>query len=203
VAGTYGLEAVGRSASMLRRTARNAEYLKQVGQRLASALLPNVTSSEARAVQVDTLRAPATLQMHVESGTFARAEGGSLRLMLPSDANPRDTFQLSTRRYPLVLGPPQLLEMEVALTVPEGFEVRKLPRSASISLPCLTLAREVTVQGRRVLSSQRYRTTCERLGVGEYPRYRARLDDMVRLLDDELVLGPSRVSPGPVVPPRQ
>jgi hypothetical protein len=40
-----------------------------------------------------------------------------------------------------------------------------------------------------VTSTQTYRTTCERIGVGEYAQYRARLDDMVRLLEDELVLG--------------
>jgi tetratricopeptide (TPR) repeat protein len=199
--GSLSLEAVGRTGSVLRRTARNAEYFKQASQRIAAVYLPNVTTSEARAVEVDSLRVPARLSMKVESGTFSRREGQSLRLKLPSDANPRATFQLATRRHPLVLGPPMESRMEVALTLPEGFRVTRLPQSASITLPCLSLSREVTVQGRRVVSTQRYRTTCERLGVGEYPQYRARLDDLVRLLDDELVLGATGPTPAPLGPP--
>jgi hypothetical protein len=82
--------------------------------------------------------------------------------------------------------------MEVSLTLPRGWEARKLPQASSVSLPCLTLSREVSVTGRVVKSVQRYRTTCERVSVEEYPAYRAKLDDMVRLLDDELVLGPEK-----------
>ena len=57
-------------------------------------------------------------------------------------------------------------------------------------MPCLSLTREVSQVGRVVKSQQTWRTTCERLSAQEYPLYRAKLDDMVRLLDDELVLAP-------------
>jgi tetratricopeptide (TPR) repeat protein len=190
--GTLTLDAVGRSGSVLRRTARNAEVLKQASQRIASLFVPNATASDPRAVEAEDLRVPARLRMNVSSGTFARPEGETLRIKLPTDANPRSTFTLATRKYPLVLGVPQLAQMEVSLTLPRGWEARKLPQASSVSLPCLTLSREVSVTGRVVKSVQRYRTTCERVSVEEYPAYRAKLDDMVRLLDDELVLGPEK-----------
>ena len=44
------------------------------------------------------------------------------------------------------------------------------------------------------------RMQLERLSAQDYPTYRAKLDDMVRLLDDELVLGPSKTMVAPHVP---
>jgi hypothetical protein len=200
--GSFTLEAVGRGGSMLRRTARNAEIFKQASQRIASLFLPNVTTANPRALEVESLRVPAAIRMDVASGTFARAEGETLRVKLPSDANPRSTFQLATRKYPLVLGTPQSSEMNVSLTLPAGWEVRRLPTASTIALPCLSLSREVKVEGSTVTSRQTYRTTCERIGVGEYAQYRARLDDMVRLLEDELVLGPAKGLKAPKAVPQ-
>jgi cellulose synthase operon protein C len=191
VKGTLTLEAVGRSGSLLRRTSRNQSVFDQVGQRIASAYLPNATTSALRALEVESLRVPAAIRMDVQASSFARPEADTLRLKLPSDANPRTTFSLATRNHPLLLGPPQQQEMRVELTLPEGFEPKKLPQSGTVSLPCLSLSRTVSVEGRVVKSAQTYRTTCERLTPKEYPDYRAKLDDMVRLLDDELVFAPA------------
>lgn len=188
--GTLSLEAVGRSGSLIRRTAKNQAMFAQVGQRIASAYLPNATTSDVRAIEVDSLRVPAAIRMEVAAGTFARTEGDTLRLKLPSDANPRSTFALASRNHPLLLGTPQQQQMQLELTLPEGFEAKKLPGGGTVSLPCLSLTREVSQVGRVVKSKQTWRTTCERLSAQEYPNYRAKLDDMVRLLDDELVLGP-------------
>ena len=188
--GTLTLEAVGRSGSLIRRTAKNQAMFSQVGQRIASAYLPNATTSDVRALEVESLRVPAAIRMEVAAGTFARTEGETLRLKLPSDANPRGTFALATRQHPLLLGTPTQQQMQLELTLPEGFEAKKLPGGGTVSLPCLSLTREVSQVGRVVKSKQTWRTTCERLSAAEYPLYRAKLDDMVRLLDDELVLGP-------------
>ncbi len=192
--GTLTLEAVGRSGSLVRRTSKNQAIFTQVAQRIASAYLPNATTSDVRAIEVDSLRVPAAIRMDVAAGTFARTEGDTLRLKLPSDANPRSTFALATRNHPLLLGTPTQQQMQLELTLPEGFEARKLPGGGTVSLPCLSLTREVSQVGRVVKSKQTWRTTCERLSAAEYPTYRAKLDDMVRLLDDELVLGPTKAA---------
>jgi cellulose synthase operon protein C len=195
--GTLTLEAVGRSGSLIRRTAKNQAVFSQVGQRIASAYLPNATTSDVRALEVESLRVPAAIRMEVAAGTFARTEGETLRLKLPSDANPRNTFALATRNHPLLLGTPTQQQMQLELTLPEGFEAKKLPGGGTVSLPCLSLTREVSQVGRVVKSKQTWRTTCERLSAAEYPNYRAKLDDMVRLLDDELVLGPAKAVAAP------
>jgi tetratricopeptide (TPR) repeat protein/transglutaminase-like putative cysteine protease len=187
--GTLTLQAVGRNGSGVRRTARNAEVFAQVAQRIASQLLPNATASAAKAVEVEDLRAPAVVTMNVATSALARAEGETLRLKLPSDVNPRAAFSLAQRRHPLVLGTPQQSVMQVELKLPDGATVKKLPADGTVALPCLSLARSTKAAGAVVTSTQTYRTTCERLSASEYLTYRARLDEMVRLLDDELVLG--------------
>jgi hypothetical protein len=197
--GTFTLEAAGRSGSILRRTARNAEVFAQAAQRIASVVLPNVTASEQRPLEVESVRVPAAIRMNIAEGTFARADGKTLRMKLPTDANPRGIFALATRRHPLVLGAPQMSETNLELTLPTGFEVQKIPAAGSVELPCLSLSRRVWVEGRVVKSQLRYRTMCERISSSEYEGYRARLDDIVRLLDDELVIGEgekrSRIAP--------
>lgn len=188
--GTLTLETVGRTGSLIRRMAKNEQVFSQVGQRIASSYLPNATMSELRALEVESLRVPAAIRMEVKSSTLSRAEGETLRLKLPSDSNPRNTFSLATRKHPLLLGTPQQNVMELELTVPEGFEAKKLPSSGTVSLPCLSLSREVKQDGRVVKSKQTWKTTCERIPAQDYASYRAKLDDMVRLLDDELVFAP-------------
>ncbi|MBI3179182.1 MAG: transglutaminase domain-containing protein, partial [Deltaproteobacteria bacterium] len=189
--GTLTLEAVGRTGSFLRRTARNQVVLGQAAQRVAAALLPNATSSDVRALEVESLRVPAAIRMEVSTGTLTRAEGETLRLKLPSDSNPRSTFSLAKREHPLLLGTPQQSMMKLELTLPEGWVANKLPASGMVELPCLSLQREVKQEGRVVKSTQTWRTRCERISAEEYRQYRGRLDELVRLLDDELVLGPA------------
>jgi tetratricopeptide (TPR) repeat protein len=186
--GLLTLESVGRSGSTLRRTAKNAELVSQALQRVAAHLLPNGSSQNPKAVEVEDLRKPAVVTAELSSSSWARPEGDTLRLKLPSDANPRGTFSLAQRRHPLVLGTPQQSTVEVELTLPPGLTVKKLPASGTVALPCLSLARTVSQVGAVVKSSETYRTTCERISPAEYQTYRAKLDDMVRLLDDELVL---------------
>jgi len=198
-AGSVTIEGTGRSGSLLRRTARNEQIFGQVAQRVASTYLPNSTSSDAKAIEVESLRTPAVIGMNVTTGTFARMEGESLRVKLPSDANPRNLFSLAKRQYPLLLGTPQQLSMTVELTVPEGLEISRVPASGAVKLPCLTLEREVKRNGNVITSKQMYRTLCERITPAEYVAYRAKLDDMVRLLDDELVVsaGKKKQVPAP------
>ena len=64
-----------------------------------------------------------------------------------------------------------------------------------MNLPCLSLQREVKRAGNVVTSTQTYRTLCERISPAEYVTYRAKLDDMVRLLDDELVVSAGKKKP--------
>ncbi len=190
--GTATLQGVGRTGSLLRRTARNEQVFAQVAQSVASAWLPNATATEVKTVEVDSLRAPATISMQVSTGTFARQEGPALRLRLPSDANPRKLFALAKRQHPLVLGTPSQQTMDLELELPDGYEVARLPASGAVTLPCLSLTREVRQEGRVVKSAQTWRTLCERISAQEYVTYRARLDEMLRLLDDELVFSAKR-----------
>ncbi len=188
--GTLTIEGVGRDGSLIRRVARNTELLNQAMQRMATSFLPNASTSNAKGLEVKSLRTPAALQTDIEARTFARAEGDTLRMRIPSDWNPRNLFTLSNRRHPLVLGAPAQMQTRVSVALPEGFEVKKLPMASAVELPCLSLKRDVTRVGATVTSVQTFRNTCERISATEYAQYRARVDEMVRMLEDELVIAP-------------
>lgn len=194
--GAMRMEAKGRTGSTLRRIAHNDELFRQSAQRLAALVLPNATASDVRATEVKSLRAPAVIEQRVAVTAFAKREGDTLRVKLPTEWSPRSSFSLATRRHPLLLGTPSLYENVVELTLPEGWEVKKLPASGTLSLSCVSLTRTVRVQGNKLTAESSYRFGCERLSAAEYPAYREKADDMSRLLEDELVLGPAAPAKG-------
>jgi tetratricopeptide (TPR) repeat protein/transglutaminase-like putative cysteine protease len=189
--GRFGFEARGRGGSAVRVASRDAELFQQAVQRIASGLVPNSATSQVVVVEAKDLRRPAKLEALVEAKTFARAEGDTLRIKVPTSWNPRGLFSLATRRHTLVLGTPFTDETNVAVTLPEGFEARKLPASGTLSQQCLELTRTVSQSGRTVTSRAVFRVTCDRITPAEYPLYRAKVDEMMRLLEDELVVGPA------------
>ncbi|MDX2009407.1 MAG: transglutaminase domain-containing protein [Myxococcaceae bacterium] len=189
--GRFGLEARGRGGSALRVASRDAELFQQAVQRIASGLVPNSTTSGVAVVEAKDLRRPAKLEALVEARTFARSEGDTLRIKVPSSWNPRGLFSLASRRHTLVLGTPFTDETTFSVTLPEGFEARKLPASGTITQQCLELNRTVTQAGRTVTSRAVFRVTCDRVAPAEYPTYRSKVDEMMRLLEDELVVGPA------------
>jgi len=187
--GLFTLEAKGRGGSALRVASRDAEMFQQAVQRIASGLVPNASTSAVAVVEAKDLRQPAKLRALLEAKTFARPEGETLRIKVPTSWNPRGQFSLSSRRHTLVLGAPFSDEARVSVTLPEGFEVKKLPASGSLAQGCLQLDRSVTQTGRTVTSRALFQVTCDRVTPAEYPAYRAKVDEMMRLLEDELVLG--------------
>jgi hypothetical protein len=171
--GTFTIEGVGRDGSLIRRVSRNAELLNQAMQRMATSFLPNASTANAKGLEVKSLRVPASLQTDLEARTFARSEGETLRMRIPSEWNPRSLFPLASRRHPLVLGAAAQTQTTVSLLLPDGFEVKKLPAASTIELPCLSLKRDVRHEGATVTSVQTFRNTCERISATEYAAYRS------------------------------
>lgn len=194
--GLYSLEAKGRGGSAIRVASRDAELFQQAVQRIASGLVPNASTSGVSVVEAKDLRQPVKLRALLEAKTFARAEGDTLRVKVPTSWNPRSQFSLASRRHALVLGAPFTDEAHVSVTLPEGFEVKKLPASGSLEQTCLKLDRTVSQRGRTVTSRAVFQVTCERVTPAEYPAYRAKVDEMMRLLEDELVVGPAGAQKG-------
>jgi cellulose synthase operon protein C len=187
--GLFTLEAKGRAGSVIRVASRDAEMFQQAVQRIASGLVPNASTSDVSVVEAKELRRPARLKALIEAKTFARPEGATLRIKVPTSLNPRGQFTLASRRHTLVLGTPFQDEALFSLTLPEGFEVKKLPASGALEQTCLKLDRTVTLTGRTVTSRAVFQVTCERVTPADYPAYRAKVDEMMRLLEDELVVG--------------
>ncbi len=191
--GTMKMFARGRSGSGVRRTARNAEYTAQYVQRLASALVPGATASDVQTPEVKRLDAPAELSATVKSRTLARSEGDTLRMKLPNDWTPHNTFALATRRHPLVFGTPSEYLLTTRLSLPDGYQLKKAPEGGAVDTPCLFFERKVTpaADGRSLTVVQTVRFKCERISAAEYGKYRDQSDVVSRLLEDELVLSPA------------
>ncbi|MCA3014990.1 MAG: hypothetical protein INH41_21600 [Myxococcaceae bacterium] len=195
--GRLGLEAKGRGGSALRVASRDAELFQQAVQRIATGLVPNSTTSSVIVTEGRELRRPAKLEASLAAVAFARAEGDTLRVKVPAGWNPRSLFSLASRRHALVLGTPFTDETTFAVTLPDGFEVKKLPAADTLTGQCLTLERSVSQAGQTVTSRAVFRVTCDRVAPAEYPAVRARVDEMMRLLEDELVVGRAAVKGPP------
>jgi hypothetical protein len=192
--GTMTMTAVGRTGSSLRRTARNAENTSQMMQRIAVGLIPGSSSSSPKVIEAKSLVSPAVLETQIDAKTFARREGEALRIRIPTDYNPRASYNLASRRHPLVLGPPTQFSTHTSLALPAGLAVTKLPQAGGVDAPCLSFQRsvELSADGRSVDVKQDVKLKCERISAAEYPQYRAHADSIARILDDELVLGSSK-----------
>jgi hypothetical protein len=201
--GTLTMSGQGRTGSSLRRTARNAETTAQFLQRISVGLMPGSASSSPKVIEARSLTAPAVLEARVEAKAFARHEGDTLRVRIPTDWNPRYSYNLATRRHPLVLGAPTQYLTHTSLSLPEGLQVTKLPQAGRVEAPCLSFQRQVQLapDGRSVDVRQDVKLKCERISVAEYQQYRAHADTIARILDDELVLG--AIKGVKVRPPKQ
>ncbi len=200
--GTLSLSARGRSGGTVRRMARNPEQFKQFTQVVAGTYFPGASTQTPEPVEVVDLRAPATVRAAFTAPNAARVEEGVLRLRLPTEWSPQGLFKLADRRLPLVLGTPheQAWHFEVAL--PEAMTATRLPSSGEVVTPCLTFRRDVRQVPGGLSVDQTLRVTCERLPPSEYPTYRAQMERVSRLLDEEVVVTPAakRGGKGPAVP---
>jgi hypothetical protein len=141
---------------------------------VAVALMPGAASSEPKVIEVKSLTAPAVLQSKVVSAAFARKEGDTLRVRIPSDWNPRYSYNLANRRHPLVLGSPTQYVTRTELALPEGMQVKKLPQAGAVDAPCLSYQRSVklSADGKSVEVKQDVKLKCERISSAEYQQYR-------------------------------
>ncbi|HYX90181.1 MAG TPA: transglutaminase domain-containing protein [Myxococcaceae bacterium] len=195
--GELTLRGRGRFGSLLRRVSRNPEVFKQFVQMVAGAQFAGSSLSESSPVQVTDLRRPAEVRARFSAPTVARREGNTLRIRLPADGGLKQSFSLARRRYPLVLGTPNEQHWRFEIALPEGMRAARLPSSGEVSTQCLSLKRRVSANGSGVAVEQSLISRCERISPEEYPAYRAQLEQMTRLLDEDLVLQPAPASPLP------
>jgi hypothetical protein len=176
---------------------RNPEIFKQFVQVVAGAQFAGSSLSESSPVQVTDLHRPAEVRARFSAPTVARREGNTLRIRLPADGGLKQSFSLARRRYPLVLGTPNEQHWRFEIALPEGMCAARLPSSGEVSTQCLSLKRLVSANGSGVAVEQSLISRCERISPEEYPAYRAQLEQMTRLLDEDLVLQPAPASPLP------
>ncbi|MBX5481925.1 MAG: hypothetical protein IRZ16_08825 [Myxococcaceae bacterium] len=189
--GELQLTARGRAGSSIRRVARNPETFKQFMQVVTGSFFQDASSVDPTPVEVKDLEKPAVVRTRFETPNAARKEGDQLRLRLQS-WSPREVFSLATRRYPLVLGTPNLQRWRYEIALPEGMQAARTPSSGEVNTDCIRMVRTVTPSATGLTVDQQLELRCERISAEAYPAYRAQMEQMNRFLDEELVVVPAK-----------
>ncbi len=185
--GSLDMYAEGMTGSHLRRLARNTQAVKQAMQGFVARLYGGAVARSVDVVEWEDLTRPAHLHIELQVGAFARKERGSLRVSLPPIWDPKSVFSLETRNYPLLLGVPQAMTWETKLHVPGGYRMRHSPADIQLRAQCFLYERRSQRQHRDVHITQRFETTCERIGVRNYAEHRVQAEKMIQALDEEWV----------------
>ena len=186
--GTTEVTARGRFGETLRQAARNPEHLAQLLQRQVADTYAGGRLVSHELQQYVDVRRPAQMTLELEAPTVGRREGEDLRIKLPHSWSPSEGFKLASRRYPMLLGTPRTMRWDVDLGLPEGSRIKRLPGSGRVESQCISLERKVVSRPDRVSVRQTVQFRCERIAVADYATHRAQADEMVRLLDEELVV---------------
>jgi tetratricopeptide (TPR) repeat protein len=189
----------GRAGSALRVLARNADRLNQAFRQIIGSSFESGAATSVDVVEARDLRQPATIKATFTASSLGRREGDELRVKIPGGVSPKTWFGLAQRRYPLLLGPPSELSWHNEIVLPPGGRLKRLPRTARIASPCLTLERRASLAGGTAIIDDSLVSTCEAVPVAEYAAHRKQADAMVRLLEEELVIDMSAPAPRPSV----
>ncbi len=186
--GVLELVAQGRTGETLRRTARNPEQMQQLLQRRVSQTFPGARIVGHELLQVEDVRRPAKVRMHVQTPGLGRREGRDLRLRLPIGWSPQHLFSLPVRRHMLMLGTPRTWTWRTEVVLPAGSKVKRAPSSDAVESECLALRRTVRVEAGRVVGEHQVEVRCERISADAYGAHRADAERMLNLLREELVV---------------
>jgi tetratricopeptide (TPR) repeat protein/transglutaminase-like putative cysteine protease len=186
--GQMEVTAQGQFGAMLRRTARNSEQLTQLLQNWVSRSFSGGNAGSATLLNTTDLRRPAAIRMPFQAPNAGRREGATMRVKTPVSWPLREVFSLPTRKHPLYLGAPMALSWSYEVSLPAGHTVKKLPDPGRIEARCIALDRQVRQEPGRVVVDQRISVRCETVDIAEYPQHRTKVEEMTRLLEDDLVL---------------
>jgi tetratricopeptide (TPR) repeat protein len=185
----------GTTAGYLRVIARNPDQLDHSLTEWISRIMPGSTPSAMHVVEATDLAKPADVQFDLRLANVVRTEGGELRMRIPGPVMRFNTeFALPERKFPLVVeAPPHSAHFRYSLSPPDGFAPAKLPRDASVEAPCVKYSRASHLDGSRVIVDLTETVSCVRIAPDAYAQHRAKMEEIDRILQDELVLrGTSR-----------
>lgn len=185
--GQIDFSAQGMTGSSLRRLARNQEGLKQAMQGVVARMYGGAVAKSVQVVEAEDLEKPASVQLDVSVGVFAREEDNTWRVKLPPIWNPKNVFQLEDRKYPILLGVPQSMLWETEVHLPSGGKLRRSPPPVVIDAPCFRFERNSEVKAGYFTVRQAFETRCERVSVGYYSEHRKYAEQMLKTLDEEWV----------------
>ena len=181
------LEFQGILATMLRKVARNKELFSQMTARLASALLPGSRVLETQPGGVENLMTPFAMRFTTQVPSMARREGRQLRLAIPNDGKFENLLALSRRTSDLYMGIPVSWQWNTTLIPPKGATIERLPENGSVETADFRFTRRYERSGNTVNVITEAAFLSPRVLVKDYPELRKRMDEVLRMMKDEVV----------------
>jgi cellulose synthase operon protein C len=179
----------GRSAAHLRHLLRNREVADKALQQFGSTLFAGATLTGTSAQDADNIWKPLELSLSLDVASALQAQGDRWRVAVPAIVPATKAGTLASRRTPVRLGPPSILDYDVDAELPDGFEVTQAPAALAIDQGCFHALRTTRVDGRKVSVHFEFTHSCPEIAVANYPEFRLALQKVVNQLQDEIVFG--------------
>lgn len=192
--GQMDLTSHGRLGSLLRRGARNPKRFGQLMQQQVGRTFPGARLTGHTPLQIDDVHQPAKVRLALEAPTVGRREGKELRLKPPIAWSPQEYFSLADRTLPVLLGTPRSLRWRVRFDLPAGARVKRVPKPIEIESECILLKRTVRAEKGDLIAEQSVVMRCERIPTDKYAAHRAKAEEMLRAMNEEVVIDMRRVS---------
>jgi len=178
----------GMFGATLRRLARNQDRLVQSMRQEVGKLVSGGETSEITPVEVTSLRKPAVVQATVASPSAARITGREMRMEVPTGWHARDVMPIGERHHDVVLPVPHERTWDVKIGLPKGARLTGRPSQGRVESRCLVFSRDVETAPGYVRIRQSFTSLCERIPVAEYPQHRASVEEIDRMLTEDLLL---------------
>ncbi|MGC4118007.1 MAG: tetratricopeptide repeat protein [Myxococcales bacterium] len=200
-AATDAMAVRGSKAMGLRHSLRNEGEARKIYQGIATSLFPSSTPGKASCKDRDDTWHPVEVSMESDVSQSLRPEGDGLRLLLPVSFPLFGVAALSQRETPLDLGAPESSQLDLVASLPEGFKVGHGPKDLAVEHSCFSYQRKVKAEARKVTVHTEYARLCTQVPVAEYAAFRAAVQQVMRLQNNDVYFIPVAAAPPP--PPRR
>ena len=188
--GVLTLTGRGSMGARLRQGARNRAKFDKWIAGIVGVLAPGASVDSVTPVEVGDLRRAAVVRATFKAPGAAQVNGKEVRLTLPWSRlyQVSPNYKLPERRYDLVRGVPQTVDLNVRYTLPKRARVITVPTSESFEAPCSRFSREVDVTKREVKFTSQLSSWCERVTPRDYDAQRVAAKRVDELNSEVLVL---------------
>lgn len=177
----------GGRAMYVRQLLQNPSDAHTKLEGVAASLFPAARVEDVSPGDAADLAHPLAVTFRLDGAHMLHPEENSYRFSVPGYFDLSRAVTLSKRTTPVFLGAPDSSLFDADVTLPDGFEVSRVPPDFTVTHPCFTLARRGRVEGLTVKLRTEYSRSCPEVSVLDYPEFRDAVERAAHALTDDLV----------------